>query len=724
MLFKNTSLKWKLGIGTGVPLVLLVFLSIISIRSSDMQVGSSAMVDHTHKVIEHALQIEAAAVNMETGMRGFLLAGKEDFLAPYTQGKQDFSKRVNELKLTVNDNPAQVRRLTELESTINDWVTQVTEPTIELRRIIGDAKTMDDVADIIGEAKGKVFFDKFREQIGTFEQRERVLLEQRKNVSEANHQKSVTLLAQINNAGTVNTFKFNQLNRAMDELASATQRVSHSYDVIEKNQQLLSAAVDMETGMRGFLLSGQASFLTPYNEGRKRFDSILNELKQTVADNPAQVTLLEEMQTTINEWDTVVVKPNIELRTIIGDSKTMNDMAKLVGEARGKVFFDKFRNQIAEFINVEKRLMVERQAAAVDAAENANTTIVTGTLMALIFGVGVSWVVFQSISTPVAQVAQGLSELANGNLTHQITVETTDEIGTMAASYNQAVTKTNQVMKQVLETTEQVVSESQTITETNNLMASDLEDQSQQVTQIASAIDQMSLSIQDVAHKSADATLNAKQAGESANTGGEVVESTITGMNAIDTAVTASSASVSELGKRGAEIGDVINVINDIAEQTNLLALNAAIEAARAGEAGRGFAVVADEVRALADRTTTATKDIGESITSIQQITQQAVEKMASGAQLVQEGLGYASKAGSSLSDIVSGAEDVASKIDSIAAAAEQQSQASSEISQRIESVAQVSQSSNAQANNAAASAQELAQRAEVLRSLVNQFKV
>jgi methyl-accepting chemotaxis protein len=279
-------------------------------------------------------------------------------------------------------------------------------------------------------------------------------------------------------------------------------------------------------------------------------------------------------------------------------------------------------------------------------------------------------------------------------------------------------------MKEVLCTTEEVARGSKSILQANDSMASELTIQADQVTQIASSIEQMVLSIEEVASNSADATNSAQNAGVTANSGGEIVRNTINGMNSIDQAVTASSSSVLELGNRGSKIGEIIGVINDIAEQTNLLALNAAIEAARAGEAGRGFAVVADEVRTLADRTTSATKEIAHSIEAIQSETQTAVEGMKVGTTYVKEGLDLAHKAGASLEDIVTGAQEVAGMIDSIASAAEEQSLASNEVSKNIESVSEVSRLANEQANIAAMSARELEHKSETLKELVNKFTV
>lgn len=864
MLLKNAPIKLKIALGTGVPLFLLICLSLIAVNSSQNQEESSDMVDHTHNVIQQAMKIEGSAVDMETGMRGYLLAGKEGFLAPYIDGKKQFARLVSELKNTVSDNPAQVQRLSEIERNINSWLSNVTEPAINLRRNIGNAKTMDDMSDLVGEAKGKVYFDKFRDQVSVFISRERKLLDERyqqnietqsvgfkqldeldeshkwtehthevikvglnltsaavdmetgmrgfllagkesflepykngkkrffditeqlkkkvsdnpaqvsrieaieNNIKRWNQTITEPAIAQrrlVNNgqrsmndiANLVGQAKGKQyfdkfrdqisrfivteeelivirkneseqnlegMSKSLDSFGKAAEWVNHTHKVIEATLDIQAAAVDMETGMRGFLLSGKKEFLAPYTEGKKAFKSRIEAQKQTVSDNPAQVMLLDEMLVNLSEWQSTVVEPMIQLRSHIGDAKTMNDMAKLVGEARGKVYFDKFRNQISEFIDVEHQLMKLRQDEAKAAVSNTTYTILIGTIAAVLFGGIISLLVIKAISVPVSEVAKGLTLLANGDLTSRISVDSNDELGQMAKSYNKAVSQTNNVIQQVLQTTDDVVERSSNIVQTSENMANELTQQSDEVSQIASSIDQMTLSIQEVAQKSADATSSAQEAGVTANSGGLIVKNTITGMNSINEAVSSSSSSVTRLGKSGAQIGEIINVIKEIAEQTNLLALNAAIEAARAGETGRGFAVVADEVRTLADRTTKATEEIGSSIEAIQNETQIAVDRMKSGTSHVEEGMVLAGQAGTSLEDIVTGAENVASMIDSIAAATEEQSEAAAEVSRNIISVSGVSKNANEAAKGAASSANELAQQAERLKDLVAQFKV
>jgi methyl-accepting chemotaxis protein len=195
-------------------------------------------------------------------------------------------------------------------------------------------------------------------------------------------------------------------------------------------------------------------------------------------------------------------------------------------------------------------------------------------------------------------------------------------------------------------------------------------------------------------------------------------------MNLINAAVSNGSKSVEALGVRGEQIGSIIATINDIADQTNLLALNAAIEAARAGEHGRGFAVVADEVRKLAERTTQATNEVSSSIQAIQSETRAAVERMEEGVAEVVKGVELAGTAGQSLTMIVNSSGEVTHMIQSIAAAAEEQSAAAEQVSRSVEAIAIETRETTEGTRQAVQAAADLSNRAESLRRLVSQFKV
>ena len=241
--------------------------------------------------------------------------------------------------------------------------------------------------------------------------------------------------------------------------------------------------------------------------------------------------------------------------------------------------------------------------------------------------------------------------LGEGDLTKLLPKKSNDEIGVLADGFNDFVGKLRDIIHEVKESSVEVAS---------------------LATRIAASSEEMSAAVTEVAQQTTKVAQSAQESGQLAESGRQAVEQTVSGMDGINITVMESAKSVGELGARGQQIGEVIRVINDIADQTNLLALNAAIEAARAGEHGRGFAVVADEVRKLAERTTKATEEISGSITAIQHETSRAVERMNKGQEQVAQGVQLAANAGQGMKEIVNGAANVSGMVHAISAAAEE----------------------------------------------------
>ncbi|HLP86107.1 MAG TPA: methyl-accepting chemotaxis protein [Phycisphaerales bacterium] len=346
-------------------------------------------------------------------------------------------------------------------------------------------------------------------------------------------------------------------------------------------------------------------------------------------------------------------------------------------------------------------------------------------IVGLVLGVLTAYVIARAINNPVKALVNVMQRAEqNADLTLRADDSRQDELGQVAGTFNSFMEKFQEILTQVRARAQEVAAASTEIAASSEEMARGMEQQADQVTQISSAVQEMSASVVEVGSKSATARDRADASGQSATRGGQVVAETVAGMQSINEAVSASSASVTELGKRGEQIGEIIKVINDIADQTNLLALNAAIEAARAGEHGRGFAVVADEVRKLAERTQKATEEVGESIRAIQDETRRAVDRMGSGTKQVETGVQKAQAAGESLNMIVSNVKEVALMIQNIAAAAEQQGSASEQISRSLENINSVTREATSGAAQAAQASSELSTKAEQLRELVSRFKL
>jgi methyl-accepting chemotaxis protein len=330
------------------------------------------------------------------------------------------------------------------------------------------------------------------------------------------------------------------------------------------------------------------------------------------------------------------------------------------------------------------------------------------------------------MTKPVSRLIAMLKDVATGegDLTKRLDVKRADEIGQLGHWFDVFMDKLQNIIKDVAGATRQVAAASTQIAASSEQMATGLSRQEEQTTQVSAAVEEMSQSVVEVAKKSSEASGAADASGKQATSGGQVVQQTINEIQAIAEQVTKSAQVVGSLGKQSEQIGAIVATIQDIADQTNLLALNAAIEAARAGEHGRGFAVVADEVRKLAERTSQATQEVTRSIREIQTGTSSSVELINQGTVQVRKGVDLAQSAGAALEEIVSSSKQLGMMVQSIAAAAEEQSSASEQISRSIQQISSVTKESTAGASQAAQAAGELSKQAAHLQLLVGKFKV
>jgi methyl-accepting chemotaxis protein len=404
--------------------------------------------------------------------------------------------------------------------------------------------------------------------------------------------------------------------------------------------------------------------------------------------------------------------------------------------------------------------MKEQMMAAQSAAITLATTFVVA---AVVIGIIAAFFIARGISRPVSEMSRVAMEIAQGDIDHNIEVQSKDEIGVLAGSFRDLISymksmasaaesiATNDLTKTVEPRSERDVLGTSFKTMTHNLsdmvrqlrdgstqlvtaatevassaeqMSRGAKDQTDQMAQVSTAVEEMTATIVESSKNASEATTGARSAADTAGTGGQIVNETIQGMQRIANVVRESAQSIGKLAKSADQIGEIIGVIDDIADQTNLLALNAAIEAARAGEQGRGFAVVADEVRKLAERTGKATGEITNMIKGIQQETSDAVKSMETGIQEVDKGRELADQAGNSLTSIVNMAQQVQDMIQQIATAAEEQSSAAEQISKNVETVSSIARESATGAQQSATAAEELNRQSEAMRQMVSKFRI
>ncbi|QQS09884.1 MAG: methyl-accepting chemotaxis protein [Phycisphaerales bacterium] len=386
--------------------------------------------------------------------------------------------------------------------------------------------------------------------------------------------------------------------------------------------------------------------------------------------------------------------------------------------------FEHLEVELGTISDLIEKTASDAQSAAEATMARARALIILAVTLMSVGALAAAFFIVRSITRPLAACRELLGRMAAGDFTGRLTVRSKDEIADVAISCNETATRMGELIAQVTRSAREVAGAAQEIDEAMEESTASAKEQSQGVNQIAAAIEELSASAIEVARKAETASGRATESGSVAGEGVSVVNETIDQMQSISSVVIRTSELVTELGKRGVEIGELVSVIDDIADQTNLLALNAAIEAARAGEHGRGFAVVADEVRKLADRTQKSTAEIGESIQAIRHETQRSVEEMATGRAQVQTGVERATQAGETLQRIVRAASDVTENIRSIAAGAGEQRAASDQISATIQEIASISSSSAEGTARTRRIAELLASQSRELVEAVSRFKI
>ncbi|MBI4848665.1 MAG: HAMP domain-containing protein [Nitrospirae bacterium] len=465
-------------------------------------------------------------------------------------------------------------------------------------------------------------------------------------------------------------------------------------------------------GMNEFIIDeGEPLSVKLANDNLSGFDGIHKSLMTDVKSPELQQVLI---QTIDPKWQNLKGQfaAFLKIKPIsVNNDEAMMRYGKLTAEA--------------------KSLLSDEQALAGKSQEIANTTarktqytiiaVVVITLTGIIF---LLKHLYHFIVTPLRELNTIAEGFSRGDLSLRMDDSREGEIGKLAYNLNNAIEKLGGLISNLSSNIHVLTSDAEKSFAATMQIAEHSKEQSSQTTNAATAMEELSATFIDVAKNTNIAAQSAKEAVELANNGRLVVNETINGMSRIAKSVNKSADTIEALGKASEQIGEIINVINDIASQTNLLALNAAIEAARAGEQGRGFAVVADEVRKLAERTTSATKEIGDMIKSIQNDTKNAVESMQSGTKEVDTEVELANQAGQSLSQILEAIKNVTDMVQQIAAAVEEQSSAGEEISSNLEGVANITRKAVENAQTSSQLNEHLSSVALEVNSLVGEFKV
>lgn len=528
------------------------------------------------------------------------------------------------------------------------------------------------------------------------------------------------LMLMLLSAG-VTIYQFNHVDDATNEI------VKDAIPLGQMAEQLLTELINEETGVRGYLATGNTNFLEPYNNGKQNIQKIYQDLEPFYAKHPIMASLIkDEAKPKIQAIEAF----NANLIALVGSGKIEEARAR-AGD--GKQLMDAYRGTHEKVRADIKKLTNDSWDDAKGASSKAKWLIGGLFIISLLLGVIIALVLTRSIAARLAYVVSLLEEVSQGNLAiGKVKIQSNDEIGKLGLALESTVTNLRDIIRKVSQSSEHVAASSEELTasaeqsaQAANQVASSITtvaagatEQMNAANETSAVIQQMASGIQQMAANANQVAAQSAQATDTAKDGGRAVEKAVTQMAQIADTVNTSARVVTKLGERSKEIGQIVDTISGIAGQTNLLALNAAIEAARAGEQGRGFAVVAEEVRKLAEQSQEAAKKIADLIGEIQGDTDKAVTAMNDGTREVKMGAEVVDAAGAAFRDIVDLVTQVSGQVKDISVAVQQMANGSQQIVSAVKKIDDLSKNSASESQGVSAITEEqLASMEEIASS-------
>ncbi|MCE9671003.1 methyl-accepting chemotaxis protein [Myxococcus stipitatus] len=515
------------------------------------------------------------------------------------------------------------------------------------------------------------------------------------------------------------------------QLTTTTEGLLKAHENFRLVREVRSLIIDAETGQRGFLLAGEETYLEPYQQAISTLQQDLSQLRQAVAPTPDQRNRLVKLEPLINAR-LGLLEEGIRARR----EKGLEAALPVIRNNRGKELMDQIRDLVNEMLADEQENWAEHSEAAQKTAQQILWALAICTVLGLlIVGVG-SYLITRSITVPLRKLMVGAEQLGTGKLDHRIDIKGRDETAELARSFNTMAERRQQSEAQIAQQAEQREHTLRTVAEFVNQLASasseilastteqvaGAQEQGSAVTETVSTIEEITKTSEEAAGRARHVSDSARHAEEVGRSGRRTVEEAVSSMGTVREQVESIASRILALAEQAQAIGDIITTVNDISEQTHMLALNASIEASRAGENGRGFAVVASEVKALADQSKKATGQLRQILGQIQKATHGAVMTTEEGTKSVAAATRIVSEAGATiqtLSDLLAQASLTAAQI---AASANQQATGIAQIRQAMHDVNQATQQGLLSSRQTERAMQDINGMGQKLKNLLEEY--
>lgn len=552
--------------------------------------------------------------------------------------------------------------------------------------------------------------------------------------------------------------------RSIVESRQDAQWVQHTDDVILTASDALRAMVNMETGLRGYYLTGRDDFLAPYNEGRATFANDIATLKTMTADDPPQVQRWVELEGRAATWQRDYAEPGIALRRDVSAGRVpFDDLVRYASTGIGKQMTDGMRAGFADAIAVETRLLQTRNEASNRSSERTIQVVLWSTVLIIVLGAVIAFRVAGDLSKSLGRMATVAGAIAEGRQDQRVEHQSRDEVGQLAAAFRRMIAYQNRMagaadaiargdlaegaraqsphdllgvaFERMVENLRAIVGELQA--GTHNLSSAGAEISSASAQQAASATEQSAAIAEttatvDEVRSSAEHTVSlaqlvtetANQANRVADEGVSAVREATDVMADIRERTQSIAENILALSEQSQQIGEIIATVNDLADQSNLLALNAAIEASRAGEHGKGFAVVAQEIRTLAEGSKAATAQVRTILSDIQRATNAAVMATEQGTKGVDSGVRTIEQAGQTIDELADAIRQAAGSASQITASVRQHAVGMEQIAVAMSDINNATAQSLGAVNNTKVAAENLNDLAGRLNRLTGQYQM
>ncbi len=494
---------------------------------------------------------------------------------------------------------------------------------------------------------------------------------------------------------------------SLRELLTLVDRSNRSYKVINMAMKTQDSAHDMRSALEGFLLSRKEAAFAPYKDARKKWSKTFEALKMESMP-PAQKTAVSEAQESMDQWERETVEPSIRLKRAV----------------KGSEDWDRFDQAMNTFEAKEFEALAESEAGGHRSESLTERIMILGTAFLVIITFPLCYVLARSMTRPLGEAVNLAEGIAGGDLSQTLVVKTKDEVGILGHALNHMVASLREQTRKTLEGANVLATSAAEISTSIAQLASSATETSSAVTETVSTVEELQQTAKLSSEKAKKVAENAHQAAQIADDGERAIEDTVQKMSMIKTEMESIGETVQRLSEQSQSVEEIVNSVRDLADQSNLLAVNASIEAAKAGELGKGFGVVAGEIKTLADRSRESTEQIRSILEDTRKWIAAVVMATEQGNKAVSSGVKQTRLAGESIRSLCKGVLDSADSATVIQASNEQQAVGVDQVSNAMSYIDQTVRANVAGTTQLEEAAQQIADLGKTLKDLVEGYRM